>query len=214
MKMIRPSGRRRCKRVLAGVRSTTTTMLCTLFGMSLAACYDDATAPLPPAQMDVAGAGPTAATSMQHRPLQFSQSWDASGNDYTNPCIVQVPDPTTPGASIQVVFPGLARGSGTASHVGRHAVDIYWSSCIWDAEVGAIAVQGPSRLVAANGDTVWGTYEGYLYPSLSGGGDFVGSVRFTSGTGRFANVAGEATLYAHDEPDGSGWDWGSGWIAY
>jgi hypothetical protein len=214
MKTIRTSGRRRFPRVLVGARPATTMMLCTLAGLAPAACNDDTFAPLPTAQMDVAEAGLQAAPSPQHRPFQYSQSWDASGIDFTNPCIVQVPDPTTPGASIQIAFPGVARGSGTASHVGRHTVEIYWSSCTWDAEVGAIAVQGPTSIVAASGDILSGTYEGYWYLSPSGGGDFTGFVLFTSGTGRFANVTGEASLYAHDNSDGSGWDWGSGWIAY
>jgi hypothetical protein len=69
-------------------------------------------------------------------------------------------------------------------------------------------------VVAGSNDTIRATYEGYWYLSLSGGADFVGSVLFGSGTGRFANVTGEASLHAHDEPDFSSRVWGSGWLAY
>jgi hypothetical protein len=194
-----------------GAAAAAITALATL---SLAACGGDPTSPVSTLEPAFAEADGHASVALVRRPFHYTQQWEASGSDFTSPCIVDIPDPAAPGSSIQVLFPGATYGTGTASHWGRHSVGIYFDSCAWDADVGGIAVQGPANAVVASGDTVWATYEGYWYLSPSGGGDFVGSMVMLSGTGRFANVTGEATLNAHDELDGSGWDWGNGWIAY
>lgn len=196
------------------VRRGSMAVTASLAALSLAACGDDPVSPPTSVEVAFAEVDGQASGASAHRPFKYSQQWDASGNDFTNACIAEIPDPTTPGGSIQVPFPGVARGWGTATHWGRHAVEIYIVSCVWDAEVGALAVRGPANSVVASGDTIWVDYEGYWYLSPSGGGDFIGSMVMVAGTGRFQNVAGEASLYAHDEPDSSGWDWGSGWIAY
>jgi hypothetical protein len=176
--------------------------------LSLSACTDEL---LSPTAGDLAQL--RTADLVVQRPFEYSQAWDASGNDFTNPCIVDIPDPAAPGGSVQLAFPGLTHGWGTATHWGRHSVDIYVDHCGWDAQAGAISIGGPAEIVVANGDTIRGTYGGYLVPSLAGA-DFTGALVLLGGTGRFQNVTGEASLYAHDELDGSGRDWGSGWIAY
>lgn len=181
--------------------------------LSLSSCRDDPVGPPSPAEAQIAGvAGPTAGEFVQ-RPFEFSQQWEASGNDFTTVCIVEIPNPQAPGGSIQFVLPGLTHGWGTATHWGRHSVDIYLDYCSWDGQVGAIRLDGHAEMVVASGDTIVGTYGGYLVPSPTGA-DFTGGLVLVSGTGRFRNVTGEASLQTHDELDGSGRNWGSGWIAY
>lgn len=179
--------------------------------LSLSACSHDV---LSPAEVGLAQASVLASDATIRRPFKVRQQWDPSGNDFTNPCIAQIPNPAVPGAFIEVPLPGVTHGWGTATHLGRHAVDIHTSSCVWDPGLGAIDVVGHWRLVVASGDTLWGTYEGDLYPMPNGTAEFFGGLTINSGSGRFQNVSGEASFRAHDEPDGSGWDWGSGWIAY
>lgn len=177
----------------------------------LSACRHDA---LSPVEAGLAQGSVPAIHSLVQRPFEVRQQWDASGSDFTNACIAQVPNPAVPGAFIEVPLPGVTHGWGTATHLGRHAVDIHTSSCAWDPGLGAIHVVGSWRLLVASGDTLWGTYEGDLYPMSNGSAEFFGGLTIHSGSGRFQSVAGEASFRAHDEPNGSGWDWGSGWIAY
>jgi hypothetical protein len=94
----------------------TITALATL---SLAACGDDPVTPQSPVDAVFAEVEGHENGGSVPRPFQYSQQWDASGNDYTNACIAEVPDPTAPGAFIQIPFPGVGRGWGTATHWGR-----------------------------------------------------------------------------------------------
>jgi len=180
--------------------------------LGLAACGEDAVAPWPTAQMSRAEAALEVSPPEQHRPFEFSQWWEPSGIDYTNVCVAEIPNPAAPGSSIPVPF-GTLHGSGTATHWGQHTYDLYTTYCAWNAEAGALDLRGPWQAVVANGDKVWGTYValGMLGPT---GGDFAGTVLIQGGTGRFQGAYGEASLNTHDEPDGSGWSRGSGWIVY
>ena len=58
---------------------------------------------------------------------------------------------------------------------------------------GVFPGSGSVTITAANGDTVTFKYQGTLY---AGTGEGIGTFTFTSGTGRFANVAGGGTFYA------------------
>lgn len=188
-----------------------------LLAAALVAC-GDTTSPVAPSSL---AATPTAATLVanaaktpQRRPLQYSQSWDANSSDPgVPPCVVQVPNPAAPGSFIPMPFHGLIRGTGLASHWGRHSVEIRTTSCAWNAELGKASASGPFRAVSASGDTVWGTWA-FLATLGPTGGDGNGTMHMLTGTGRFAEVSGEATLHVHDNPDGSGYDEGSGWIVY
>jgi len=53
--------------------------------------------------------------------------------------------------------------------------------------------EGSVTLTAANGETLTFKYVGFLSP-LTGEG--IGTFKFTSGTGRFANAKGDGTFYA------------------
>lgn len=183
----------------------------TLAILTLSACSDG---PFFPAERHLTPGSPLAAVASQHRPFALTQSWEASGNDFTvPPCIASIPDPVRPGESMQIVISGLLHSSGTATHFGRYTADNYATHCTWNAQVGALDVGGPFRVIAASGDTVWGTYQAYATFSATGA-DFAGSMWIESGTGRFRGASGVSSMYTHDAPDGSGSGWGSGWIAY
>lgn len=179
--------------------------------LALSGCSDG---PFLPAERHLSPGSPRAAIASQHRPFAISQSWEASGNDFTvPPCIASIPDPARPGEWMQIVISGLLHSSGTATHFGRYTADNYASHCTWDAAVGALDVGGPFRVVAASGDTVWGSYQAYATFGATGS-DFAGTMWIQSGTGRFRGASGVSSMYTHDAPDGSGTGWGSGWIAY
>jgi hypothetical protein len=179
--------------------------------LPLSACSDG---PFIPTERHIVASGPRAAVAPQHRPFQISQSWDPSGNDWTvPPCVVEVPNPASPGTTVQIVISRLLHSSGTATHFGRYTADNYAVDCTWDASVGAIDVGGWVRAVVASGDTVWGTWQSYA--TFGGtGADFDGVMWLDGGTGRFLHATGMASIHSHDEPDGSGSGSGSGWIAY
>ena len=179
--------------------------------LSLWACSDT---PFVPAERRLAANSRPTAVKLQHRPFEMSQSWDASGNDFTvPPCVVAIPDPAHPGSSIQFVFSGLLHTTGTATHFGRYAGDTYLTQCTWNAQVGAVDVSGTLRAVVASGDTVWGSYQAQVTFTATGA-DFAGIMSLEDGTGRFQGATGVASIYSHDEPDGSGSGWARGWIAY
>ena len=179
--------------------------------LSLPACSDT---PLIPAQRQPAANSRPTAVKLQHRPFEMSQTWDAGGNDFTvPPCVAAMPDPAHPGSSIQIVISGLLHTTGTATHFGRYTADTYATQCTWNAQLGAVDVGGDIRTVAASGDTVWGTFQAHATFSATGA-DFAGIMTLQGGTGRFQGATGVASIYSHDEPDGSGTGWGSGWIAY
>lgn len=179
--------------------------------LSLSACSDT---PLSPAERHPAANSRATAVKLQHRPFQMSQTWDASGNDFTvPPCVAAMPDPAHPGSSIQIVISGLLHTTGTATHFGRYTADTYATQCTWNVQLGAVDVRGDIRTIAASGDTVWGTFQAYATFSATGA-DFAGIMTLQGGTGRFQGATGVASIYSHDEADGSGTGWGSGWIAY
>jgi len=207
----RSPGQQRTTHPIRGT-SGVTIMLGSFAALALAACGDDPIAPRPMDQMSRAAAALEAPASTQHRPFELSQWWEPSGIDYTNVCVAEIPNPVVPGSSIAVPF-GTLHGSGTATHWGLHTFELRTTYCSWNAEAGALELRGPWEVVVANGDRAWGTYAalGMLGPA---GGDFAGSVLIQGGTGRFEGAYGEASLTTHDEPDGSGWSRGSGWIVY
>ena len=187
------------------------TALSALAIVSLSACSDT---PLNPTERRFAANSRATAVKLQHRPFEMSQSWDASGNDFTvPPCVATIPDPAHPGSSIQFVFSGLLHTMGTATHFGRYAGDTYLTQCTWNAQAEAVDVSGTVRAVVASGDTVWGSFQAQV-TFASTGADFAGTMWLAGGTGRFEAATGVASIYSHDEPDGSGSGWARGWIAY
>jgi hypothetical protein len=211
MRLIQSSRQRLLSRPHATTLGRVLATVCALAIVSFSACSDT---PVSPAERRLAANSRSTAVKLQHRPFEMSQTWDASGNDFTvPPCVVAIPDPAHPGASIQIAISGVLHTTGTATHFGRYAADSYATQCAWNAQLGAVDVGGAIRAVVASGDSVWGTYQAHATFSATGA-DFAGTMSLQGGTGRFQAATGVASIYSHDEPDGSGSGWGSGWIAY
>jgi hypothetical protein len=172
--------------------------------VSLSACSAEPITPTSPADAEHAQVS-SGFTNAAHRPSMFTQTWEASDNDFTNPCLVDVPDVG------QLVLPGVTLGRGVGTHMGRHTVRIHTETCVWDADVGGLKVSGPWEIQTANGDSLHGTYS---YTWDLGSLSFSGSVLTDGGTGRFAGASGEAAMEGQDAPDLSGSARGIGWIVY
>lgn len=75
-------------------------------------------------------------------------------------------------------------GSGTATHVGRNT---YTAVECFD---GASAYAGDFTLVAADGDTLSGTYDGEVVAIVGTLGSYEQDAEIEGGTGRFAGASG------------------------
>lgn len=86
----------------------------------------------------------------------------------------------------------VTESPGNATHMGE--IMSYWSHC--PAEVDNHA-DGFIKLVAANGDSLWGTYdydEATEVANPDGSFTFGSPMVFTGGTGRFASATGIVTV--------------------
>jgi len=93
------------------------------------------------------------------------------------------------------------RGEGTATHTGKY--DIVNSHCLNPA-TGALT-NGTFVKTAANGDQLFGTYEGTTSviqpPAPIGVFEITGTVTFTGGTGRFTEATGTTTMSGIEQAD-------------
>jgi hypothetical protein len=96
---------------------------------------------------------------------------------------------------------GSYRGGGTATHTGKY--DIVNSHCLNPA-TGALT-NGTFLKTAANGDQLFGTYEGSASviqaPAPIGIFDITGTLTFTGGTGRFTGATGTTTMTGTEQAD-------------
>jgi hypothetical protein len=91
------------------------------------------------------------------------------------------------------VFKTADSGTGQATHLGRFTL-----SATENVNVGTKTVtEGFYTLVAANGDTLTGTYRGDVLPDLTG---YVVSGPITGGTGRFAGATGSLVWHGRLDP--------------
>jgi hypothetical protein len=106
----------------------------------------------------------------------------------------------TTGATVQPgVFPVLAvitsTGEGTSSHLGKlttsGVVTLTWTT-------GGVKVTGTATTVAANGDKLYNTLEGWSV----GEGALDGSFVITGGTGRFEGATGSGSVTSSVDDDG------------
>lgn len=176
----------------------------------VSACAD---VPSSPAQRQLTAGSARAVVAKNHLPFSMTQSWKPSDNDFTTTCDAVVPDPAHPGSWLHIPISGLLHSSGTATHFGHYTAENTITECPWNSDSAAIQFRGDFRIRVANGDSVVGKLVGYARFTLTGS-DFAGTLSLTGGTGRFQSATGVATLNSHDEPDGSGTGWGSGWISY
>jgi hypothetical protein len=93
------------------------------------------------------------------------------------------------------------RGEGTATHTGKY--DIVNSHCLNPA-TGALT-NGTFVKTAANGDQLFGTYEGTTSviqpPAPIGVFEITGTLTFTGGTGRFTGATGTTTMSGIEQAD-------------
>ena len=86
-------------------------------------------------------------------------------------------------------IPVLLEGHGQLTHLGRFTFEARHCT---DGEAGTFA-NGVAILVAANGDELWGTYEGQFLAPLPDGTQRLASTQtYNGGTGRFTNASGSA----------------------
>lgn len=95
-------------------------------------------------------------------------------------------------------------GSGYATHLGKitlrqhHTVDLTTTPPTF--------YDGTYTDTAANGDTIFGTYHGYMVPLQNGDLEIHGVFTIDGGTGRFSNVVkGVGRAIGVQHPDGTAW---------
>ncbi|MFW5950839.1 MAG: hypothetical protein ACOCVZ_01845 [Gemmatimonadota bacterium] len=182
--------------------------------LTLAGCSDS---PMPPEVTDGArfeapalgDAGSAALAATPERPIKMSfVIWGDPSDGF---CEVQIPGgPLVP-------IPVLLLGKGTVSHLGRSTTEIRHLECDFDHERGVITVGGPFETMAANGDTVYGEWEGYLNLFGEDAGTFINTAEFTGGTGRFSGASGDVDIRGWkdlSDPAAAGWFEATGTIAY
>lgn len=103
-----------------------------------------------------------------------------------------------PGTGPACPLIGVISGQGNASYLGRTAVA--GTNCVTPPADGAPPVfnfaDGSIILMAANGDTITGTFQGSFVPTGKGNIFTVvnGTYSFNRGTGRFSAATGSGTL--------------------
>ena len=114
---------------------------------------------------------------------------------------------------------GVISGQGTATHLGRTAIS--GTNCVTPPAPGTPPVynfaDGSIILMAANGDTLNGTFSGSFVPTGKGTVFAVvnGTYSFNRGTGRFAAATGSGVLTGtQDIASGKGQLQASGTLSY
>ncbi|MDB5758061.1 MAG: hypothetical protein JWM30_1350 [Burkholderia sp.] len=117
------------------------------------------------------------------------------------------------------ILTGIISGQGTATHLGRTAIS--GTNCVTPPAEGAPPVynfaNGKIILMAANGDTLNGTFSGSFVPTGKGTVFTVvdGTYSFSRGTGRFAAATGTGKLTGtQDIATGKGKLQATGTISY
>jgi len=92
-------------------------------------------------------------------------------------------------------------GSGVATHMGR--VTVYQHHMVVPAGDGVDFYDGFFLWTAANGDELWGTYEGHMPFNPAGYFEIHGYFIIEGGTGRFAHATGEGPASGAQHLDGT-----------